>query len=1208
MTRSLSASPRRSARATLGAVLITLVAVLIATTPSAAAPGTDDNAAPIASGFQLFKFPQGQPLCTGVGLNVSANPFFARDDCGFSVFSVSDEPGELDVAFFGPGADQPFATAPVTQRDGGEYEFSLTPASDWPAGDIRAVVRSDGSPAGETTFGHNRLGATLTPARTSGGYRPGDDIPVTGTVSQLDTTANTTSETGVPATVALRLVTPDGTAHPVTDEAGAPRRFTAADDGSFEATVPGELTADVRADATTDYQASVAIEVVDAAYTDPSTGEWAALEAGSGSATIVTPPDGLVLENSFVSAVGWVRPGESYPFRIFVKNFSDQAFDAVRVTIPAPDGASFTRAVPARGAGTVRVRPRGVTWELGEVIGRPQAGPTVRTLLVEAQADGVGKDPQVVWKNLSSTATLTYSGPGERLTATSHGPKVIPPAEAYDTARYGDRPFPVVPVDFLDRPHQDDNSGDELARVINSPDVEGSTFNLYQEISLGQLFPHGDVPSAGVVTRGFEYGPGFEFTQPEPQGTCRGVSASDLAGSPAYPERIRDGFYQLPGTTDYYGDDRTGSALAGALTGIGLLFDIDSACGPTGKMVYDAAQVADPEIDYSDYDTDKDGVVDFFMVVYAGCGGHGASQLGPLGCPYDTVPYDNVWPHSSSLEAYYTDPETGLKGYISDDQLKDHEGRELFYTKASRVQVTTESTDFPVFVRVGPYNVNPETAMEAASVISHEYGHSLGLPDFYSLGSRETYGDWNLMATDKSQHMDIFSRQELGWVVPEVLEPGQREVTGWTDSKEDTHQITWQTPDGTPYTLSGPDVHNAQAYVAKLPARQLIDPDKFASGDGASLAHAWWSGSGNDFGCPPQGGHNLDLAVPGLADLPEGSTVTLTFASHWDIEWDFDYGFVLTSTDGGETYQSHPSERGFTTPATQNPNANSCQGGFGNGITGTSGSYQAGTQETDRLLGEYPEPVFLTDEYDVSELAGAENGVLRFAYSTDAGLARPAWFIDDITVTATTPDGDQVLLETDLEDDGGPDDPRFYNGGCKDTTRVAAVCTPGWNYISAVSGSAADHAYYMELRDRSGFDLDGRGQNDRDPIGFAPGLSLVYTDETHGYGNVGTDNPPAQTPLDSQPEPLSDTPNLNDAAWTADTGDSGFSDSGDGHTDNYTDAAGEPWLFRFGCLSFDVLTMSGAENGPVQADGDLTADVGFNVSDGCAAFDYGYGN
>ena len=86
-------------------------------------------------------------------------------------------------------------------------------------------------------------------------------------------------------------------------------------------------------------------------------------------------------------------------------------------------------------------------------------------------------------------------------------------------------------------------------------------------------------------------------------------------------------------------------------------------------------------------------------------------------------------------------------------------------------------------MRVGPYNVNPETAIDAASVISHEYGHSLGLPDFYSLGGRETYGDWNLMATDKSQHMDAFSRQELGWVVPQVLTSSQT-VSDWAEARE----------------------------------------------------------------------------------------------------------------------------------------------------------------------------------------------------------------------------------------------------------------------------------------------------------------------------------------------------------------------------------------------------------------------------------------
>ena len=48
---------------------------------------------------------------------------------------------------------------------------------------------------------------------------------------------------------------------------------------------------------------------------------------------------------------------------------------------------------------------------------------------------------------------------------------------------------------------------------------------------------------------------------------------------------------------------------------------------------------------------------------------------------------------------------------------------------------------------------------------------------------------------------------------------------------------------------------------------------------------------------------------------------------------------MLTSTDSGKTYQSHESENGYTTPAAQNPNANGCQATYGNGLTGSSGSY-----------------------------------------------------------------------------------------------------------------------------------------------------------------------------------------------------------------------------------------------------------------------------
>jgi immune inhibitor A len=1203
----------RRGRLSLVGIAVALTTMLAAAAPAPAV----ESGAPVASGWTLVKFPLPQPACTGLGFLGAV--YYDRLDCGFGYVQVTEtnlvQPNRsvVKVSFIDSAGVTRNTQTTTARTAENAWQFFTTPGPDWAPGTVTIRVTEvdpDGPGPqanqvgnfGETTFILNQLGASLgvLPKPGGGDYQPGDAVSLQGRTFEIDQVPPLAAaqENGVPATFSLRVVEPGGGIR------GPFGPYTSNSDGTFATTLPPAATSGLSADASTNYEIAVSIEAVNASYNDPLTGAWAAERAGAAPLVMTIPPPTLIVHNSYVSDVGWVKPGDQYPARVFVKNFTDTAASGVQVVIDDADGMVFESATTANGAATVSATQ--ITWNVGTVPARTSAGPGLATLVVQSRADTIGQDPEIVWKNLSTVATLTYTGySGPALTSTSRGPKVIPPKETFDTARYGDRPFPVVPVDYFERKHATTHTGDRLQQVINSPGVEGSTFNLYQEMSYGQLFPNGTVPSAGVATRGWSYGPGFSFTTPQPQGACTGTSYKDFRDTAVYPERIHDGWYQLPGDTQYYGADRfSAGSLAGAIGGIGLLFAIDDACGPTGKAVYDAAQIADPEIDYSDYDTDKDGVVDFFMMVFAGEGGNGVSQT-------SVPPYDNIWPHSSSLEFYYSDPETGLKGYISDDQLKDLEGRPLYYTNDSRSAMTTEPTAFPVFVRVGPYNVNPESAVERASVISHEYGHSLGLPDYYSTGSRSTYGDWNLMATDKSQHMDVNAKQELGWLVPRVLESSQS-VTGWVDSKVNTHRIDWKTAEGAPYTLTGPSVNNGEAYVAKLPGRQIIDPAQVPSGD-----HVWWSRSGNDFGCTPQGAHNLDIALPELATLPAGTPVTVELKSKWDIEWDFDYGFVMISTDNGESYDSLPSANGYTTPQAQNPTANACQAQYGNGITGTSGSYAAGTQDVDRLVGEYPPGGFLDDAYTFASTAGTPT-VLRFSYSTDPGLARPGWFIDDLRIIA----GGEVVYETDFESTGDADDPRVFNGGCKEGTRTAAQCTDGWERVTASDGSPADHAYYMELRDRSSFDLDGRGQNDRAPIAFLPGLLLVYTDEAHCYGNPGCDDPPGQTPLDAQPEPGNRTPNLNDAAWTDSASPAGkntFSDSGPvGHTDNYTDpnndevdprypSVAHPWRFRNDCLSFTVTEMSGEDTiGPLNPPFDLTADVDFTIGPGCAPYDYGY--
>ncbi len=1068
---------------------------------------------------------------------------------------------------------------------------------------------ADPTPSGASSIGLKALTVSFDGQDSS--VRRGDQIKASGTISAIKPAAVATIGDGVPAAFTLAVTDASGKVLGTQD-------ITASADGSFSTMIPGSVS---QALPQSNQAQTIALRAIDASYND-----FSAEDAGAGAVVVRAAGSGLEIKNSFVSSVGWVKPGESYPSTVVITNPTNAPITGATVQVSAPTGSTFVSA-SAPGTATV-ASPTSVTWALPSVPAADGLVPGRVAMVLESKTASVTELETIVWRDLSSTATLTS---GSTETVTSNGPKVIPPSETYDSARYGDRPFPVVPVNYTDREYVEGHNGEALERIINDPTFEGSTFNLFQEMSLGQLFPNGAVPSLGQATADFEYEPGFDFTNVVPGGTCPGgATLADVPGSIPnplnYPERITGGVYNLPGNTSYYGADANGSALVGAVGGISALQQIDSGCGPTGKLVYDTAAIADPEIDYSDFDTDKDGIVDFFMVVFAGCGGNGSSQLGACSdAPSDTAPYDNVWPHSSSLEFTYTDATTGQTGYVSDDQLKDLEGRKLFYTDAKRRTMTTDVTDFPVFVRVGPYNVNPETAIDAASVISHEYGHSLGLPDFYSTGGRDTYGDWNLMATDKSQNIDAFGRQELGWVVPQVLPPSATtSATAMTDSKENTGQIQWETPDGTPYTLSdGADgkVNNSLMYAAKLPGRQLIAPEKFDTGDTASKTHAWFSGSGNDFGCAKDGGgHNLDFAIPAASNLPAGSTIQLDFKSLWDIEWDYDYGFVLTSTDGGEEFTSNPSANGYTTSLAGvpgNANQNGCFGAYDNGLTGTSGSYNDNTAPVDRVAGNTPEALFLSDTYDVSELVGAEIPVLRFSYSTDPGLARPGWFIDDVKVTATTPAGEQILLDTDFETSGGPDDPFVFNGGCK-ADNPGGACTKGWNYVAAGSEASFDHAYYLEMRDRSGFDLEGQGQIDgRGAIGWEAGLYLAYTDEAHGYGNAGTDDPPAQSVLDATPTPGSASPELNDAAFTTAEERKSFSDAGEGHTDNYNNPAegttdpaypnvSNPWRFRYNCLDFTVDSMSGNEDGPATSNGDLTGDVTFTTGAGCRAFDAGY--
>lgn len=1023
------------------------------------------------------------------------------------------------------------------------YGTFLRIGSSWPAGETRIEIRPASS--GDTGVGKykmtvNALGTRLLLDKQL--YKPGDTVTVGGVtwedyqigrIVRVLTTypEDPTGMANVPGQGTVTLTRADG--RKVTKE------FTAGSDGFFKVDFTAADYGNVAAGGDSGFVRALKLSAF-ATYTDSQTGEWKTSAGDVDSeATLqfASPPDRAQLRAKFTSETGWVEPGGEFVHQIEYRNMSARDAAGVVVSYTLDESAVFVKAAPIPSSRSGRT----LTWSIGSLKKGSDWSPA-RRILVTARAKTESEDRTIKWQNLSSTATMTQAGEAA-LESTTHGPKVT----MLDTARYGDRPFPVVLIEYSDAKHSAARPGWYFNEMINQRLKPSSVANLYREMTFDQLFPQGTIPSVVAEDTSFDAADAYIWSTPFTGTTGRGacVGRSDVSIGTTQQtsfkpggERIVGGWYQLPGEQAYYGGDRLSYGqyavrLAGN-SGLG----IDNACGPVGKAAFDAASIADPDIDYNDYDTDRNGVVDFFMYISRGLGGNGASQ---------TSGYDAIWPHSSDIQGTYVNA-NGERGYVSKDQLRDRLERPLWWPNAdarknnetSRLTTRNTGDALKAYVRVGPYNANPEVS--TTSVIAHEYGHSLGLPDFYSTSNRETVDYWDLMATDNAQFMSVFSRQDLGWIVPKVLARGSVQTT-LRESKIDTHTIEWFDSKGRPYLLSGPDIHNADAYYIPLPETSPLQT-------AASGKHLWWSTRGDDFGCP---GKTLDVPLHQMKSAASGDTISLTFKNWYEIEWDYDYGFVLVSADGGKTWTSLESANGSTTPAEFDPNGVACQEDNGNGITGTSVQRNFPTNAAERAGGVYGTATWVDDKYDLSVFAG-KDVILRFAYSTDPGLAKMGWAIDDLKVTNETKN--QAYLDDNVE------------------SRRLDYIAGGWTWLLAGGGVGTDRGYYLELRDRIGFDLDGRGQADRTPINWLPGVSLWWTDEFGGYGNVGqeTNTAPNQSPIDARAEPNQPVPRLEDASFFDIPGINRYVDTG--YTDNYIDGD-KSWRHSAGCFSMTVEDVTG---------------------------------
>ena len=189
-----------------------------------------------------------------------------------------------------------------------------------------------------------------------------------------------------------------------------------------------------------------------------------------------------------------------------------------------------------------------------------------------------------------------------------------------------------------------------------------------------------------------------------------------------HPDFIVVGPYTLPKDMAYYGADYGSGA--------------DRYESYASQMIVDACKAADADVDFSEYDTDGNGYIDNVFVYYAG---YNQAEGGSV---------DAVWPHRSQIVVKQNYDGVLLKDYACTSELVGNSG----------------------------------TTMCGIGAFCHEFGHVLGLPDFYVTNyghNAPTLDIWDAM--DKGNYNNggktpptysSYERFFLGWLEPQILEPG----------------------------------------------------------------------------------------------------------------------------------------------------------------------------------------------------------------------------------------------------------------------------------------------------------------------------------------------------------------------------------------------------------------------------------------------------
>jgi immune inhibitor A len=179
---------------------------------------------------------------------------------------------------------------------------------------------------------------------------------------------------------------------------------------------------------------------------------------------------------------------------------------------------------------------------------------------------------------------------------------------------------------------------------------------------------------------------------------------------------------------------------------------------------------------------------------------------------------------------------------------------------------------------IGDYTIEAENG--GLGVFAHEFGHDLGLPDYYDTNSGDnSTAFWTLMSSGSWLNHGL---DNIG-STPGLMGPEEKLFLGWlTYSEVNAGQDATVDVGPSQHTYDG----SVQAIKVNLP--DTVTSTSYTTP--ASGAHAWWTGKGDDLS------NRLTRTVAAA------SRVVVTSDAWWQIEDGYDYLYAEWSTDNGQSW------------------------------------------------------------------------------------------------------------------------------------------------------------------------------------------------------------------------------------------------------------------------------------------------------------------